>query len=95
LAWLQEKQISPALIPPRLPWKNGFVESFHDKFRDECLDREWLLTIPEARVVAEAWRKEYNTERPHSSLEYLTPAAFAAKQANQTDATLTPNGHNK
>jgi len=59
------------------------------------MDREWLQTIPEAQVVVEAWRKEYNTERPQSSLEYLTPAAFAAKQANQTGATLTPIGHKK
>jgi putative transposase len=91
--WLEKNQIGPIFIPPGQPWKNGFVESFHDKFRDECLQREWLQTVLEAQVVIEAWRVHYNTQRPHSSLDYLTPAAFAAQYANQTAQTLILIGH--
>jgi transposase InsO family protein len=77
--WLEDNQVGPIFIPPGQPWKNGFIESFHDKFRDECLQREWFQSLLEAKVVIEAWRLHYNTRRPHSSLAYQTPAAFAAK----------------
>jgi len=90
---LEAAQIDTLFIPPGPPWENGFIESFHDKFSDECLQREWLLTIPEAQVVIAAWRIEYNTERPHSSLKYPTPAAFAAEYQKQAGASLIPNGH--
>jgi transposase InsO family protein len=52
-AWLEEKQVDPTFIPPGQPWKNGFIESFHDKFRDECLQREWFQSLLEAKVVIE------------------------------------------
>jgi len=48
-------------IPPGQPWKNGFIESFHDEFRDECLQREWFLSLLEAQVVIEDWRLHYVT----------------------------------
>lgn len=85
-AWLENHKIGPAFIPPGQPWKNGFIESFHDKFRDECLQREWFQSLLEAQAVIDVWRVHYNTQRPHSSLGYMTPAAFAA---NQPDQTLT------
>lgn len=88
--WLEQNKVGPAFIPPGQPWKNGFIESFHDKFRDECLEREWFQSFLEAQVIIEAWRLHYNTQRPHSSLAYLTPAAFAANFAAQT---LIPVGH--
>jgi len=91
--WLEQKKVGPAFIPPGQPWKNGFVESFHDKFRDECLQREWFQSLLEAQVVIETWRLHYNTQRPHSSLAYQTPAAFAAQYAIQSDQTLIPGGH--
>jgi transposase InsO family protein len=91
--WLEDAQVGTLFIPPGHPWENGFIESFHDKFRDECLQREWFLAILEAQIVIEAWRSEYNTERPHSSLNYQTPAAFAAKAQKQAEASLIPNGH--
>lgn len=78
-AWLAEKKVGPAFIPPGQPWKNGFIESFHDKFRDECLQREWFSSLLDAQVVIAEWRLHYNTQRPHSSLAYKTPAAFAAQ----------------
>ena len=58
------------------PWQNGYIESFNSRFRDECLNREWLLNLREARVVIEDWRQQYNTERPHSRLGYLGPEEF-------------------
>jgi len=91
--WLEQNQVGPIFIPPGQPWQNGFVESFHDKFRDECLQREWLQTVLEAQVVIEAWRLHYNTQRPHSSLGYQAPAAFAAQYTNQTAQTLISVGY--
>jgi putative transposase len=91
--WLEQKKVGPAFIPSGQPWKNGFVESFHDKFRDECLQREWFQSLLEAQVVIKTWRLHYNTQRPHSSLAYQTPAAFAAQYAIQPDQTLIPVGH--
>lgn len=78
MAWLSERRVDSAFIDPGCPWQNGFVESFHGKFRDECLNREWFKSINEAAVVIEQWRQFYNAKRPHSSLRYMTPLAFAA-----------------
>jgi hypothetical protein len=61
------------------PWENGHIESFHDKLRDECLNRELFGTLAEARVILENWRIEYNERRPHSSLGYQTPGEFARR----------------
>lgn len=77
--WLSEHQIKTIYIDPGSPWQNGFVESFHGRFRDECLNREQLWTLTEARVVVEDYRRDYNTFRPHSRLGYQSPARFAAR----------------
>ncbi len=77
--WLAAQNIKTIYITPASPWENGFVESFHSRFRDECLNREQLWTLSEARVVVEDFRQHYNAERPHSSLGYAAPARFAAK----------------
>lgn len=94
-AWLVQKKVGPAFIPPGQPWKNGFIESFHDKFRDECLQREWFSSLLDAQVVIVDWRLHYNTQRPHSSLGYKTPTAFAAQYPTQFQPaqTLIPVGH--
>lgn len=60
------------------PWENGYVESFNGKLRDELLNRELFLGLEEARVVLDEWRLDYNHRRPHSSLNWQTPAAYAA-----------------
>jgi len=93
--WLAEKNVGPAFIPPGQPWKNGFIESFHDKFRDECLQREWFSSLLDAQVVIEDWRVHYNTRRPHSSLGYKTPTNFATQCVTQIQPaqTLIPTGH--
>jgi len=79
LQWIVDQGVETALIEPGKPWQNGATESFNGKFRDERLSMEWFRSRAEARVVIEAWRRHYNEIRPHSSLGYLTPAAFAAK----------------
>lgn len=76
--WLKDKAVETLYIEPGCPWENGYAESFQGRFRDEVLDRELFYSVCEARVLAENWRLEYNHERPHSSLDYVTPAAFAA-----------------
>ena len=74
--WLADQHIKTIYITPASPWENGFVESFHGRFRDECLNRELLYTLTEARVVIEDFRLDYNAARPHSSLGYLSPQRF-------------------
>jgi putative transposase len=80
--WLTENGVKSIFIEPGKPWQNGKGESFNGKLRDECLSREWFSSVREAQVVIEGWRKFYNEERPHSSLEYLTPMEFKLKMEN-------------
>jgi len=89
LQWILEQGIETALIDPGKPWQNGSAESFNGKFRDECLSLEWFRSRAEAKVVIEQWRQHFNAVRRHSSLDYLTPHAFAAKLEEQ-DAAFVP-----
>jgi transposase InsO family protein len=77
--WLRQKAVKTIYITPGAPWENAYIESFHDKLRDECLNREIFGSLWEARVVIEQWRLYYNAERPHSSLGYQTPTEFAGR----------------
>ncbi len=77
-SWLAVNNVGPLYIEPGAPWQNGVGESFNGKLRDECLNLELFTSLREARVVIEDYRREYNHRRPHSSLGYRTPAAFAA-----------------
>jgi putative transposase len=79
LAWCEERKIQLIHIQPGRPMQNGRVESFNGRFRDECLNASWFPTLMEAQQKVERWRAEYNLERPHSSLGYLTPAEFAER----------------
>ncbi len=64
-------------IEPGSLWENGYIESFNGKLRDELLNREIFMTLLEARVLIEEWRREYNQVRPHSALRYKPPAPEA------------------
>lgn len=75
-AYFKEESIETLHIAPGAPWQNGYCESFNGKLRDECLNQEDFYSLKEAQVILEQFRKEYNTERPHSSLKYLTPQEF-------------------
>jgi putative transposase len=76
LRWFARRGVETAFIDPGKPWQNGLDESFNGKFRDECLNMEWFRSRAEAKVIIEAWRREYNEVRPHSSLGQLTPNEF-------------------
>ncbi len=78
-AWLASQSIKTLYIDPGSPWQNGYIESFHARLRDECLNREMLYTLTEARVVIEDWRRKYNHLRPHGSLGYISPIEFEQK----------------
>ena len=77
--WAEKAQVRLCFIEPGKPMQNGFVESFNGRFRDGCLNEHWFTTLEEARQFIKAWRQHYNGERPHSSLGYQTPEAFAAR----------------
>ncbi|MGB9332439.1 MAG: IS3 family transposase [Steroidobacteraceae bacterium] len=72
-AWAYQAGVRLSSIRPGKPVENAYIESFNGRFRDECLNEHWFLTMAHARRAIEAWRIEYNTERPHSSLGNLTP----------------------
>jgi transposase InsO family protein len=88
--WLADQQIKTIYITPASPWENGFVESFHSRFRDECLNRGQLWTLTEARVVIEDFRQDYHAHRPHSSLGYQSPHRFAAQLASSIHRSGQP-----
>lgn len=79
--WLKDKGVKTIYNEPGSPWENAYIESFHDKLRDECLNRELFGSLLEAQVIIEQWRLEYNGLRPHSALGYRTPDEFAAQFA--------------
>ena len=74
--WLSESGVGTLYIEPGSPWQNAYSESFNSRFRDELLNRELFETLAEAKVLIEDFRLDYNHRRPHSALEYRTPAAF-------------------
>ena len=74
--WLQAQQVQTVYIEPGRPWQNPYGESFNGRLRDECLNVEWFRNLHEARVVIGTWRRQYNEDRPHSSLAYQTPLQF-------------------
>jgi putative transposase len=77
--WTLMNHSETATIDPGKPWQNGSVESFHATFRRECLDAEYFAHLREAKILIEQWRWEYNTQRPHSSLGYRSPADVGAE----------------
>ena len=87
--WMSTAQIKSLYIQPGSPWEQAYIESFHDKFRDECLNRELFATLAEACVIIASWRREYNQMRPHSALGYLTPDEFG--QLNGAATTSCDN----
>ena len=73
LGWAEEQKIALVHIQPGRPMQNGHVESFHGRLRDECLNANWFRNFDHIRATLDAWRNEYNCERPHSALDYRTP----------------------
>jgi transposase InsO family protein len=81
--FLAEQEVETRYIEPGAPWQNGYVESFNATLRDELLDRELFSTLLEAEVLSEQYRRRYNEYRPHSSLDYQTPAEYATATRKQ------------
>lgn len=92
LAWCGEMGVEWHYITPGKPMENGFSESFNGRMRDELLNETLFLSLAHARVEIATWVDDYNRERPHSSLGYETPAAFAADLNKQWPASLRPSG---
>jgi len=79
-AWAYAAKVTLCFIRPGKPIENAYVESFNGKFRDECLNEHWFVSLADAQRQIEAWRVDYNTVRPHSALDDLTPHQFAESQ---------------
>ena len=77
LSWAHARGVQLRLIEPGKPNQNAYIESFNGRFRDECLNEHWFTSLPHACVLIEAWRREYNEERPKKALGGLTPRAYA------------------
>jgi len=93
LAWCIEKRIDAIHIQPGKPTQNAHVESFHGRLRDECLNVSWFWNLFDARRKIAAWRVEYNCERPHSALGYLTPKEFAGRPASPSGVSNITRPH--
>lgn len=87
--WAHERGVRLQFIEPGKPVQNGFVESFNGRLRDECLNDSWFVSLADAQQTIEAFRLDYNTERPHSSLRGQTPSEYAAAFLPPTEGQLT------
>jgi putative transposase len=91
--WAYRRGVKLDFIRPGKPVENAHIESFNGRFRDECLDQHYFLDMQEAKETIEAWRDEYNTFRPHSSLGYKTPEEYLKQweqeQLNQNTQELS------
>jgi putative transposase len=88
LNWAHRNGVALRLIEPGKPNQNAYVESFNGRLRDECLNEHWFTSLSHARSVIEAWRREYNEERPKRVLAGLTPVEYALRLADQKVATM-------
>lgn len=87
--WLNNLKVRTLFIEPGSPWENGYIESFNSRLRDNLLDGEIFDNVLEAKVVIEQWRKEYNTIRPHSALNYTPPAPEAKETLSSIMSSLS------
>ena len=86
--WSERTGVRLRFIEPGKPVQNAFVESLNGKLRDECLNLHWFSSLRHARTEVESWRIHYNTERPHSSLGYLSPTEFLMTTTAAAPETL-------
>jgi putative transposase len=93
--WLSQVGVEALYIEPGSPWENGYAESFHSRLRDEFLAVEVFESLTAARKLTAAWREDYNNDRPHSSLDYLTPVQYAAACAASAPAAPALQQHKR
>ncbi|GLS19239.1 hypothetical protein GCM10007874_22560 [Labrys miyagiensis] len=91
LTWCKETGVNWHFIAPGKPMRNGFIESSNGRMRDELLNETLFFDLDHARRAIGTWAADYNTARPHSSLAYLTPAAFAANLTATGDRLRNPD----
>jgi len=91
--WAYWNKVKLDFSRPGKPTDNATIESFNARFRQECLNAHWFLSLEDAREKIAAWRKDYNTVRPHSSLNNLTPEQFAARRGPTVPAAPPPPAH--
>jgi putative transposase len=91
--WLGRVDVETLYIEPGSPWENGYAESFHSRLRDEFLALEVFESLSAAKRLTQQWREDYNHQRPHSSLGYVTPNEFAARCATSVRATPSLQQH--
>jgi len=89
LSWAHLRGVALFLIEPGKPNQNAYIESFNGRFRDECLNEHWFISLQHAQAVIEAWRREYNEERPKKSLGGLTPSAYAKQLVVKHDKVIS------
>ena len=93
-AWMAGAGLETLYVEPGAPWENGYAESFNSKVRDELLNAEEFSSLLEARVLGREWKRQYDHERPHSSLGYRTPAEFGEVCPRADSAEPSPSrGH--
>jgi putative transposase len=92
--WAYEHGVELQFIEPGKPVQNALIESFNGRFRDECLNQHWFLSLAQARGIVEGWRLDYNRARPHSSLGYRTPEEYAqhTRASTAVEASSIPVG---
>ena len=88
LSWAKENRVEWHYIAPGKPMQNGYIESFNGRMRDELLNESLFTNLDQARQLIGAWVADYNTARPHSSLGYKTPAAYAGTLTAPKGVTL-------
>lgn len=90
--WAYERGIELDFSRPGKPTDNAKVESFNGRFRQECLNQHWFLSLDDARRKINEWRRYYNEIRPHSALQWATPAEFArlARESALSDTSTEP-----
>lgn len=84
LNWAHRRGVQLRQIQPGKPNQNAYIESFNGRLRDECLNEHWFVSLGHARTIIEAWRQEYNNERPKKALDGLTPATYAKSLAKKS-----------
>lgn len=93
--WAYFNKVKLDFSRPGKPTDNAFIESFNGKFRCECLNQNWFLSLADARDKIEQWRQDYNGSRPHSSIGNLTPEEFAASCIPSASPTAQPQEYNR
>ena len=83
-AWAYARWVHLHFVDPGKPVQNAYIESFNGRLRGECLNEHWVMSLPAARSIVEAWRGDYNAARPHSALGNRTPEEFAERVARKT-----------